>query len=94
MLFGLDRPAEEFYDLNDDLHEIRNLANDPQYAIELKRHCSILHRWMRDTDDRGQYPESDADLLAVLKQYGRRCVNPEYDRVRHLLTDELNTKKP
>ena len=29
--------------------------------------------------------ESAPGLLAVLKRWGVKCVNPEYDRVRHLL---------
>jgi hypothetical protein len=29
-----------------------------------------------------QYPESDAGLREVFKQWKKACVNPEYDRIR------------
>jgi len=32
--------------------------------------------------DQGQQTESNASLLATLKRWGNKCVNPEYDRVR------------
>ena len=32
--------------------------------------------------DQGQQTESNAGLLATLKRWGNKCVNPEYDRVR------------
>ncbi len=85
LFFGDRKPAEELYDLAKDPHEINNLAGDPKYATVLKQHQQLLANWMKETDDQGQYPESDAALLAVLKQWRSRCVNPEYDRVRDLV---------
>ena len=41
-------------------------------------------KWIKETDDKGQYPESDAALLACLKRWRDKCVNPEYDRIREL----------
>ena len=81
IFFG-PRPEEELYDLEKDPHEIRNLAGDPDFADELKRHRGILNDWQKRTDDKGQYPESDAGLREVLNQWKGRCVNPEYKRVR------------
>jgi hypothetical protein len=75
------RPAEELYDLHKDPHEIRNLAGDPRYAAELKRHRGILQKWMKETDDKGQYPESTEGLLQVMYRWGDKCVNPEYEAV-------------
>jgi arylsulfatase A-like enzyme len=82
IFFGPTKPAEELYDLSADPHEIRNLAADPRFAGELERHREILSRFIAETGDRGQRPESDAGLLATLKIWGDKCVNPEYDRVR------------
>ncbi|MBB80669.1 MAG: phosphate ABC transporter substrate-binding protein, partial [Roseibacillus sp.] len=48
----------------------------------LEQHRSILAEWQLRTDDKGQYPESDAGLREVLNQWKDKCVNPEYDRVR------------
>jgi len=79
---GPTRPAEEFYDLDKDPHEVRNLAKDPTRAAELKRHRDILEKWIKDTDDQGQYPESAEGLLQVMSRWGNKCVNPEYEAVR------------
>jgi len=76
------RPAEELYDLQKDPHEVRNLAGDPKYAAELRRHRNILKKWMKETDDQGQYPESIEGLLQVMHRWGDKCVNPEYEAVR------------
>ncbi|NNE91788.1 MAG: sulfatase, partial [Verrucomicrobiales bacterium] len=79
------KEPEELYNLEDDPHEINNLAKDPKYAGELERHRQILADWIAETGDKGQAPESDIGLLCTLKRWGDKCVNPEYDRVRHLL---------
>lgn len=76
------RPAEEFYDLEKDPHEIRNLVGDPEYAAQLQRHRAILANWIKQTDDKGQYPESTEGLLQVMYRWGDKCVNPEYEAVR------------
>ena len=80
--FGPHKPAEELYDLENDPHEIHNLARDPKYAEELGRHRTLLANWIAASGDQGQQTESDAGLRAVLKRWGAKCVNPEYDRVR------------
>ncbi len=80
--YGSDRPAEELYDLDNDPHEIRNLAEEPRYHEILTQHRRILAKWITETGDKGQDPESEKGLRAVLKRWGDKCVNPEYDRVR------------
>jgi len=77
-----DRPAEELYDLNDDPHEIRNLAEDPALSDELQRHRAILEAWIAETDDKGRYPEDIPNLKYMFDWWGDRCVNPEYDIFR------------
>ena len=79
---GDHKPAEELYDLEADPHEVRNLVNDPKHKAELARHRGILRKWMRETDDKGQYPESAEGLLQVLYRWRAKCVNPEYAAVR------------
>ncbi len=76
------RPAEELYDLETDPHETVNLVHDPKHAQALGEMRTRLHRWIVETDDQGRFPESDAALKAVLKRWGKRAVNKEYDRVR------------
>ncbi len=82
IFFGEDRVPEEFYDLENDPHEINNLAGDPAHAEALERHRKILQDWIAETGDKGMEPESDIGLICTLKRWGDKCVNPEYDRVR------------
>ncbi len=76
------REPEELYDLQNDPHEIRNLADDPAHAEALKRHRAILKKWIKQTDDKGQYGESVESLRGVLKRWNKKAVNPEYDKAR------------
>lgn len=85
VFFGERKPAEELYDLENDPHEIHNLASDPKYNAELKRHRELLAQWIEKTGDKGQDPESDLGLQCALKRWGDKCVNAEYDRVRESL---------
>jgi arylsulfatase A-like enzyme len=77
-----ERPAEEFYDLQNDPHEIENLASRSEYDDELVRHRKILEDWIHETDDKGQYPEDSAGLRYMFDWWGDKCVNPEYDQFR------------
>jgi len=71
------RPAEEFYDLVNDPHEINNLATNTAYEKQLIEHRNILEQWLIKTDDKGQYRESDAGIADVLKRWGKHCINVE-----------------
>ncbi len=51
------RPPEEFYDLEQDPFEMRNLADDPEYKKLLKQHRRKLDEWIKATHDRGEIPE-------------------------------------
>lgn len=77
-----ERPAEELYDLSSDPHEIRNLADEPSFSEELRRRREILENWIRDTDDKGRYPEDTPNLKYMFDWWGEKCVNPEYDIFR------------
>ena len=85
LFFGPEKPGEELYDLQNDPHEIHNLVGNPRFAGVLEEHRKHLSDWIQETGDLGQVTESDAGLLSALKRWGDKCVNPEYDRVRHLL---------
>lgn len=76
------RVPEELYDLENDPHEINNLADDPKFAKVLAEHRAILEKWMKETDDKGQYPESIDSLRGVLKRWSKQAVNPEYEKAR------------
>ncbi len=78
------RPAEEFYDLQEDPHETRNLIHPHkrEHAMELARHRDLLNRWILETNDKGRFPETNAALKAVIDRWGEKAVNKEYDRVK------------
>jgi arylsulfatase A-like enzyme len=52
------RPREELYDLQQDPHEIHNLAADPAHAETLQRLRKELEDWLVRSDDQGRFPES------------------------------------
>jgi hypothetical protein len=71
------RPVEELYDLVKDPDEINNLAKDERYVQQLKQHREILSKWVKSTDDKGQYNESDAGVADVIKRWGKHCISVE-----------------
>lgn len=80
--YNNSRPDEELYHLDKDPHEINNLASDPKYTTILHQHAAILDRWIKETDDRGQYPENEENLKLMLGIWGAHAINPEYDALR------------
>lgn len=82
-----NRPEEEFYNLENDPHEINNLADDPDYLVLLKEHRSFLNEWIQTSDDQGQYPEDQAALELMLGIWGDLAENPEYDDIKNNCPD-------
>ncbi len=81
---GDERPAEELYDLEKDPHETNNLVHSPeiQHQQALGEMRTRLHKWIVETGDQGRFPETPEALKAVIKRWGDKAVNPEYDVVR------------
>ena len=50
--FTAPRAAEELYDVDQDPHETRNLANSADHQMELRRHRHALDHWRKETGDR------------------------------------------
>jgi uncharacterized sulfatase len=59
IFFQPTKPVEELYDCVADPHEIRNLADNPEYSADLARLRSAHERWRTDTGDLGLIPEAD-----------------------------------
>lgn len=85
IFFSDHKPAEELYDLENDPHEIHNLAEDPEFADALKHHRQLLAGWIEETGDQGQQPEPDEGLIQVLYDWGDKCVNPEYEPLKAVI---------
>ena len=63
------RVAEELYDLENDPDEVVNLAENPAYAAVLDEMREALAGWIEDTDDKGQYPRSQAAMDEITQRY-------------------------
>jgi arylsulfatase A-like enzyme len=61
------RPREELYDLEADPFEVTNLADDPRWTAELRRHRAALAAWQERTGDRGRDPEPEAVYLSYVR---------------------------
>ena len=64
------KPVEELYDLENDPHEVNNLAGKPEYGSILERLRKAHERWMRETKDLGLIPEPE--LVELESRYGSR----------------------
>ena len=62
-----DKPEFELYDLENDPHEINNLANDPKYAKVQAELLAQINRWRKDVNDVG-----------VTEEFRRGGWSPEY----------------
>ncbi len=75
LLMAETRPEEELYDLAADPWELTNLAEDPDYAVQLAELRGLLNGWIAATGDRGaiQEPEAmyDSDMEAYLNNFRR-----------------------
>lgn len=47
------KPPEEFYDTDQDPHEVKNLIDDPQHADRINAMREALQQWMEETGDMG-----------------------------------------
>ncbi|RKN79721.1 sulfatase family protein [Ulvibacterium marinum] len=82
-----ERPAEELYNLKEDPFELYNLAGHTEYRETLQEYANVLDTWIAETDDKGQYPESEEGLILMLGIWGKHCVNPEYEALRKKYPD-------
>ena len=53
------KPLEELYDLQEDPHELNNLANFSEYTQTVERMRKLLRDWIINTRDTGFLPESE-----------------------------------
>ncbi|MDZ4688347.1 MAG: sulfatase [Planctomycetaceae bacterium] len=70
LLFSPTRPKEELYEWTSDRYQVKNLADDPAHQPTLVAMRSRLDRWIADTHDLGQQPETasryDSDMASYL----------------------------
>jgi N-sulfoglucosamine sulfohydrolase len=56
------KPAEELYDVENDPHEIHNLADAPEHRAVLQRMREAHRTWVFETHDTGFLPEAEMHL--------------------------------
>lgn len=79
------KSVEELYDLENDPHEINNLADEPKYREVLERMRKVHLAWVQETKDLGLLPEPE--IIRREKKYGSR-----YAILRQPGGDELNAR--
>jgi len=63
------RPSEELYDLQTDPYELKNLAADPAYAVQLESLRDAVDHWIIETGDKGAIDERTiVDYDALMKE--------------------------
>jgi len=67
-------PAEELYDLQNDPHEIKNLADSPAHRKTLERMRTVLEKWITESNDQGR--ELEPPELAARKGVTKPGTNP------------------
>jgi arylsulfatase A-like enzyme len=67
--FAATRPAEELYELTNDKWEVKNLAGDKAYESRLVEMRELLNKWVQESNDQGQNPESDLMYNSDMKLY-------------------------
>ena len=76
IFFAPTKPKEEFYDTQTDPDEVKNLASDPKYKNHLERLRGAMNKWIVDTKDLGEVPETElikrGIVRDVLTEYGKR----------------------
>jgi N-sulfoglucosamine sulfohydrolase len=50
-LFEAPRARLELYDLQADPWELKNVADEPRYAVQVRRLAALLQSWMEESDD-------------------------------------------
>lgn len=90
LLFSPTRPKEELYRWQEDIWQIRNLADDPGHRDRLVEMRRQLDEWIFRTNDKG--PESDSMYDSDMKVYLGKG-NPEVEKNIALMKQWANEGK-
>jgi hypothetical protein len=71
VFFAATKPAEEFYDVQADPHEVHNLigSTDPAHVAKIKELRAALDKWLADTKDLGATPEEELVKQGLVKDF-------------------------
>jgi arylsulfatase A-like enzyme len=79
LLFSPTRPKEELYDWQADAYQVNNLAGDADHAKVLSDMRARLDKWIQDTGDLGQTPETEPRYESDMASYLGKG-NPEVEK--------------
>ena len=77
--FQYPKPVEELYDLENDPHNINNLAKNSNYEDELEKLRSRHLEWMKEINDVGLIPEPEFDIMKWPEGKGQRTGRPYFE---------------
>ncbi len=75
-IIALQKPDEALYDVNNDPHELNNLAGNPAYAQKLEEMREAHATWSDETHDTGLIPET------IIRHWEEQWDMPIYDIMR------------
>jgi len=91
--FNQTKPDEELYDLENDPHELHNLANDIQYKEKLEELRQAHKDWQANYGDLGYIPEENMIKAMWLgKDFPPSTENPAIDHSGGTVTLNCSTK--
>ncbi|WP_269538884.1 sulfatase family protein [Cerasicoccus fimbriatus] len=96
--FSTEKPAEEFFDIQQDPHCLNNLASAPSVGKELAAHRKALAEFLDQTGDLGQRPEADLIAEGIVENklpeyYERVAPLPENYRIGDLVEAPVEMPK-
>jgi hypothetical protein len=81
ILFASGENREQFFDLEQDPGELKNLVADTSLAAEVSRHRGLLEQWMKATQDKfGLAPATPKAAKAVKGKPANTAAQPTQDR--------------
>jgi hypothetical protein len=98
-LFSVRKPVEELYDCQADPHEIKNLADHPEFATVLEKMRDVHLQWVQDTKDLGLIPEpiiaerrvEFGSEYAILRQIGGDDYNAQLGAIAAAASEGTNS---
>ena len=75
-----EKPAEELYDCDADPHEVRNLAGEPAYRVQLEELRAIHEDFKKDFPDLGLLPEDQLKRRMRPNGVWQKTANPVIGR--------------
>ncbi|SHF62115.1 Arylsulfatase A [Fodinibius roseus] len=85
-------PKEELYYLDNDPHELYNLAADSSYLEQLQIHRKALDNWIATTQDKGMEAD-DEEVISAFNEIGKQSYERFQDQIQQLheqIGKELN----